>query len=557
MNRVPQNHNIVVTLLYICLSMPFVGSTTRAQDVSPQTPKKTDIVEDGERDQQEPQEQSENNPTSSETTHPSSPPTEEAPDAPNAPNALISEDDREALPDRGTEASAAQARVVAPQTALSSESQNRPTEMTVDTPPDGAPPKPAPPLPLIPTASFFTRYELREGQRKIPVPSPRVGEMDAVAYRARFGLATTPMEVTDCLKTQIQFTPQASGFWQAGGLEDASLGLHEGVLRLLSCHVALDLGRMELKYGEHLVIGDVGWHQTGRSFDGARLRIGTDPNQMWVDLLALAVAEGLTEFVPTIGAGDKYLTGVYAGVGPMIGEKVDLDFYALVHILPKTEIPEEDLEPGEEPIGEAAADVTLGARLKLRVSMLDFRSEGGVQVGERRASPSLGGTAREVLAFQIDGEVGVNLLDDALRIAPGGLFASGDDPGTQDKIEAWDQLYPTAHRWLGFSDIMGGRSNVAGPFFRLSYQTPFNVRFTLDGHMFFRPEEVTTIAEDGSPVVTENGHAANEIDAGAAYSIGQGLKLRTLYALFLPDDDVYPSNDPVHFFELELRYDLK
>jgi hypothetical protein len=144
--------------------------------------------------------------------------------------------------------------------------------------------------------------------------------------------------------------------------------------------------------------------------------------------------------------------------------------------------------------------------------------------------------------------VGGNLLEDTLRIALGGLYASGDDPETPDKIEAWDQLYPTAHKWLGSSDIIGGRSNVAGPLIRLSYRTPWNVQFKLDGHMFFRPEETGAAAEDG--------HAANEIDAGVIYSVGKGLKLRTLYALFLPNSDIYLSDDPVHFYELEMRYEF-
>ena len=45
--------------------------------------------------------------------------------------------------------------------------------------------------------------------------------------------------------------------------------------------------------------------------------------------------------------------------------------------------------------------------------------------------------------------------------------------------------------------------------------------------------------------------------------LGKGLVFKGLYGVFLPDHDFYPagmvmaSADPAHYFELEVRYDLK
>ncbi len=411
-------------------------------------------------------------------------------------------------------------------------------------------------IPLEVTGSFFTRYELREGYERIGIVGPRFREMDAVAYRARLGLATVPQRVSDGLEALVRFTPQASGFWQAGGLNDAELGLHEGYLRLQSCGARFDAGRFEMAYGEHLVIGNVGWHQTGRSFDGARLRLGTKPARAWVDLVFTVSSEGLPALYEPIGAGDLYFTGVYAGVGPLLGEKLELDLYALTHIWPGTDVPESAPGAGDGGEREAAAELTLGSRVKTRVGIVDLRAEGGVQLGARRAAPDQVAEAVSTLAFQIDGEVGLNLADERLRIAGGGLYASGDDPDTADKNEAYNQLYPTAHRWLGFADIMGGRSNVAGPIARAALRLPYEIKLAVDGHFFFRPADRTTTAPDGTTSTAESSYAATEIDTSLGYGLGKGLILRGMYALFLPASEQYPSTDPVHFFEVELRYNI-
>jgi hypothetical protein len=63
----------------------------------------------------------------------------------------------------------------------------------------------------------------------------------------------------------------------------------------------------------------------------------------------------------------------------------------------------------------------------------------------------------------------------------------------------------------------------------------------------------------------KTGLAGSELDFGAAYTLAKGLKCRALYAVFMPSEEFYPaapaligkvSPDPIHFGEIELRYDL-
>ena len=43
-----------------------------------------------------------------------------------------------------------------------------------------------------------------------------------------------------------------------------------------------------------------------------------------------------------------------------------------------------------------------------------------------------------------------------------GLYASGNDPTTRGKNEGWDELFPTAHKFLGLSDVFaqGGQKRT-------------------------------------------------------------------------------------------------
>jgi hypothetical protein len=398
-----------------------------------------------------------------------------------------------------------------------------------------APATAAEPFPLTVGGSYLSRFELRRNY------SP--GGLDAsdfVRGRARLVLTTAPLTLREGLDLTLRFAPQAAGLWHIGGdtLEDPTLGLHEGALVLQGDVVRGEVGRFEMTYGDHLVVGNVDWNETGRAFDGVRLRVAPGGAAgVWVDVFATLLMEGFTEgFGEPFGAGDEVFTGVYAALGPAVGEGFALDGYVLVRLWPATDgLPR-----------ETAVQPTVGARVKNREGLLDYRLEAGVQLGTRPApvppEGSAAGDPPTVFAYQGDLELGLNLAGDAFRVAVEGLVASGDDPETADEREGWDQLFPTAHKWLGYMDFVGARTNIASAVLHLSYRTaPWT--FTLDGHAFWRPE----------PAGDADSYFGSELDLGAVLAFGGGLRLRGGYGLFLPAEEVGP--DPLHFFELELRFD--
>jgi hypothetical protein len=284
-----------------------------------------------------------------------------------------------------------------------------------------------------------------------------------------------------------------------------------------------------MAYGEHLVIGTVGWHETGRSFDGARLHTSIGDKGAYVDSFVTQVAEDPT-LVKPFGAGDQYFGGVYAGLGPNLGADMDLDGYVLGQLFPKT--------GGMTPI-DTGLELTIGSRFKKKIDSFDVRAEAGIQVGAGSI---------DMLAYQADAEIGVSLADGKARLACGGWYASGDDPDTLDTNEAWDQLYPTAHKFLGFADIMGARSNVMGGIARARYKAHPKLALGADGHLFLRPQ-----TPDGVDAYT-----GVELDTWGMHPIGKGLGLRGGYSLFVPNESgPFATSDVAHYFELQLKYALK
>ena len=71
------------------------------------------------------------------------------------------------------------------------------------------------------------------------------------------------------------------------------------------------------------------------------------------------------------------------------------------------------------------------------------------------------------------------------------------------------------------------------------------LRFTLDTHLFVRPE---------AGALGGDGLAGFEADVGARWQIATGLALRANYSLFRAFTDAYPVDELAHFAELELRY---
>jgi hypothetical protein len=257
---------------------------------------------------------------------------------------------------------------------------------------------------------------------------------------------------------------------------------------------------------------------------------------------------GCGPYESPLGAGDTWFLGAYAGIGSLLAERAELDGYALARLWPTTN----DLA-NTGLTRDGAVEVTVGARVKHRFGLLDLRAEADVQMGTRPASladPPVELVNPSVFAWQGDLEAGVNLVDDRLRIAIEGFAASGDDPDSETN-EAFDHLYPTGYKWLGFSDVLLARTNLLGGGGRVSFKITDALALLVDVQHFRQlPGQLV------GPTRADPIGLGTEVDTQLTYKLGAGLVLRGVFSMFLPTADFVPDGDPIHFTELELRYEM-
>ena len=437
----------------------------------------------------------------------------------------------------------------------------------VEPPPEPAAPlAPAPQLPLKLGGSFWTRYELRSGYAEHGLTHPRLHrEGDYLVSRARLVVSTTPVDLGNGMSASATFAPQAAYTMGEVGAADTvgdhpGIVLYEGFARVGGANGHVDAGRFMMDYGDALVIGNLGWNESARAFNGARLHLAPAGSAYYVDVFGTLISEGRLITQEPI-QGDRYFWGIYAGLGPAISEGLELDIYFLGDSVARNEdvTLTDPTDSTTSIVGELepANDLTLGARVKGMLAPMDYRLEAGIQFGKSPVNPTFASpdpSARDKFAYQADAELGVAPAQ-GLRLAVEGLIASGDDPATTDKAEGWNQLYPTAHKFLGFADIVGGRTNIASAVLHLQYSPVEPLKLSLDAHYFSRLE--TPAGIDSS--------MGGEIDTNVLYAFGAGASVRGMYAIFLPNDDHWTSDgvdadvagEPMHYFELQFGYDFK
>lgn len=417
----------------------------------------------------------------------------------------------------------------------------------VETPPEEPPPAPSV-TPLTITGSFFSRYELRQGYSDLGLTHPRLHrDGDTIVYRARLGLATNPLPIGDGSKVSVTFVPQAAGTHATQGTPETigdyyNLGVYEAFTRLQNDGFRLDVGRFMMDYGDAMVIGNLDWNETARAFQGARMRLSGDSGY-YTDVFATLISEG-SGTTGGVFEGDRLFYGIYSGLGPAIGA-LDLDVYLLGQTFGSIDgvVLDDTTDPPTTGDQEGATFFTLGARVKQAIAAFDYHAEAGLQFG---TTPVPGADALDKFAYHADGGVGVTPAP-GFRIGVGGLVASGDSDPTDDKSEAWDELFPTAHKFLGLTDAFGSRSNALSGNADLAYKASDALILKLQAHLLAR-------MEDNAAGET---FAGTELDTHVVHPMGAGMVLRGMYGVFLPNEDYWGSSDAVHFLEIQYGIDFK
>jgi hypothetical protein len=403
--------------------------------------------------------------------------------------------------------------------------------------------------PLTLSGSFWTRYEAREGyEEHVSLTNSRLHrEGDTFVYRARLGIETHPVNLGQGQTVRVKLSPQAYGTHSIGAApgtetigDGYDMGVYEAYVELATREFILDVGRFRMNYGDAMVIGDLDWHEAARAFQGGRIRF-KGRKGYYTDIFATLISEGS---LATAGLfeGDRYFYGIYSGLGPLLGD-LDFDVYLLSQTFgsARNVVVDATATPPTMADQEGASFFTLGSRVNHELEMWDYRLEAGLQAGTTRV---IGGDALDHLAWHADMGFGVKPIK-PLRFGIGGLAASGDRAPNDGKSDGWDQLFPTAHKFLGLADVFGARTNALSGNVDVSYKATDALVLQAQAHVLARLEAVNG----------EN-YAGTEIDAHVIHPIGDGVKLRGMYGLFLPNEDYWNGDALIHYFETQFGYDF-
>ncbi|WP_230467513.1 alginate export family protein [Lujinxingia vulgaris] len=344
-------------------------------------------------------------------------------------------------------------------------------------------------------------------------------EADVFSQQTRVGLKVARGRLSGRLTLQHS---AAWGDFGGDSLTAPPLALYQGWVRFEATETFFaDVGRFELAYGDQRVLGSVGWSQVGRAWDGVRL--GLRPGGgVAVDAFAARYQDGAGGFLDD----DAYLSGVYASMGGMEAPLLrEVDVYVLY-----------DARLGREPSAEGAGDgaarrnlVMLGSRLEGAAADARLTLEGGYQLGSVCAPEALA-SAR----CQDEGaDIGAFFFDSTLSYALGVFtpfvgfsLASGDDPESAD-VEAYNHLYPTAHAFMGYMDLIGARTNIR--------ELRAGLRFEGEGL------NAELVAHDFTRQQPSTERVGLEINAQVAARFGDGFSLGAGHGLFVPDQGVSNS----------------
>lgn len=371
------------------------------------------------------------------------------------------------------------------------------------------------------TGHMQTRYENRTSSSFF-----ENFDKNVTLFRLRTNIVYQPSSALS-----IHVSPQAIKAWGAdfpsgalssGGVRHPEIQFFEAFLKYnLTSRLSLMVGRRGLSFGNELVVGTLGWANGGRSFDGVSA----------VYEGAKIRAEGFFSQISDSGetnlqSNDHEFAGAYL---EFHGQSVfdTLESYLLYN---------------DQPMGNLHFG-TLGLRTIKTIQMVHLGFEGSYQFGSSLSN-----------AYQGDGFLGLKGNHWAFHV---GYSLAGEN---------YEQLFPTAHKFLGFADLFG-RRNIQALRVHSSGQVIKGLKLSWDLHYFQRfnsDEPVYGLVGQalGNATESNSNELGVESDLVLTYSFMGSSRLQLGWAAFQPGDyfqaqtaidlDKYSPDQAGHFVYTQL-----
>lgn len=322
---------------------------------------------------------------------------------------------------------------------------------------------------------------------------------------------------------------------------EKNLDLHQGYLTVknLAGPLTMTLGRQEMVFGDSRLVGNFGWSNIARSFDGIKLGYSTARarTDVWVATVKKFANLDPDPAFTSSNRKEQTFFGIYhgwSGIPGMMWEPYAMFLW--------------DTGSGGSITDPAARDqrrVTLGLRVASQAlaESADYTAEGAYQFG--------GIQGRDIRAYAFAVKAGYT-LPVALKPRIGIEYdrASGDDNSSDDKFETFENLFPTNHIHYGYMDYVGWR-NMQDLRFSLGVKPTKVSSISVDYHWFWLAEKRDNWYRASGHIFRTTPTTGNtkaelgqEINLVAYTMIKEKLRLEAGYGRFFPGDYVkvnFPS----------------
>ena len=322
---------------------------------------------------------------------------------------------------------------------------------------------------------------------------------------------------------------------QSSGLNDSkNVDLHQAYITYNlwtkeNWSIGVLAGRFEFNWGNQRLLGAVGWHNVGRSWEGGLLWYNAE--KFKITLASLKALELNSQFYNR-----------------------DFDAYALALSLKEYNLDVLGLYEIDADTNDYFTDVkalkrtTLAAFYKRKVEQIDMEFNVALQTGKMGVMIPSGNPAdtleeMDISAMMFAGEVGYTFEGDKkARVAFGIDYASGDNGDDSTKHKTFNNLYWTGHKFNGYMDYFlgGGPNGLMDIMLRGQFELLPGWTVKGDIHLFSAAQDYAYDTGDttatGAPIFALSSDVGTEIDITVKTNRVKGVALQWGLSFFTAKD---------------------
>ena len=361
-------------------------------------------------------------------------------------------------------------------------------------------------------SQFKPRYEFRDGYAKLTTDDLHPASFVSQRTRLIFGYSNQNIN--------SRISAQDVRVWgdETQMASAARIALHEAWVDVkLDSLISLKVGRQELVYDDHRILGNVDWAQTGRSHDAFVGKYESD--NMKLHLGGAFNQSGQNLFSTT------YPLNNYKGLGFLWFENI-IDSNMRYTILGVTDAFQEN-----DTNNYNYFRYTFGGNYYYNSQSFELQGTGFYQLGQTTL-------AQDIAAYMFS--LQAHYKFDKFKIGAGIDYLSGNDSENPNSNEytAFNTLYGTNHKFYGLMDhFLNIPAHTAGGglvdiYAKIKYDFVPKWSAALDFHSFSLEK---AIINPSNAKLTEKG-LASEIDLVLTHTIASDIKLQMGYSYMIPAD---------------------